>query len=500
MAGTSHKTILLVGNPNVGKSVLFNYLTGKYAQISNYPGTTVSISKGEASIGGEKVTVIDTPGVNSLFPMSEDEVVTRDILLQTEGGIVIQVADAKNLQRALALTLQLSEMNVPMILVVNMCDEADRANIEIDFVKLEKELGIPVLPTVAVRQKGVAAIREKLSQAKLLARKPAYCAAFENSLRDIGEALPSTQYRRAMATMLLAGDKRIAEKFFPGIAKEKREQIETICRRLSGQFAQPINFLMSQERQAQAKQILKKVVTQGFQRKAFSEWLGRLTIHPFWGIVTLMGVLWGVYKFVGEFGAGTLVDWIENGIFGKYVSPAAIALFDKLIPRDANLVFRLIHDCFVGEYGLITMGISYGFAIVLPIVATFFIAFSIMEDSGYLPRLAIMVNRIFKLIGLNGKAILPMVLGLGCDTMATLTTRILETRKQRLIVTLLLALSVPCSAQLGILLGMFGQMPAWTFIVWLSIILGSLFTVGFASNLLIKGDACAFVMEIPPLR
>ena len=165
-----------------------------------------------------------------------------------------------------------------------------------------------------------------------------------------------------------------------------------------------------------------------------------------------------------------------------------------------GLVAKFVHDLMVGPYGVITMALTYAIAIVLPVVATFFIFFGIMEDSGYLPRLAVMLNRIFRKMGLNGKAVLPMVLGLGCDTMATLTTRVLETRKEAVIVTLLLALGVPCSAQLGVIMAMLGPLSLLAVLIWLGTIGGTIFIVGWLASKIVPGEASDFVLEVPPIR
>jgi ferrous iron transport protein B len=226
--------------------------------------------------------------------------------------------------------------------------------------------------------------------------------------------------------------------------------------------------------------------------------------------------------FVGNLGAGTIVDLIETYIFNAFVNPWAIQGLDAIArfphthaleggylttaytvggAMTAGQVFaKYAHDLIVGPYGVLTMALTYAFAIVLPVVGTFFIFFGILEDSGYLPRLAVMINRIFKMMGLNGKAVLPMVLGLGCDTMATLTTRILETKKERVIVTLLLALGVPCSAQLGVIMAMLGMLNFTATLIWLGVIGVTIFLVGWLSSQLMKGEPSDFILEIPPLR
>ena len=223
------------------------------------------------------------------------------------------------------------------------------------------------------------------------------------------------------------------------------------------------------------------------------EALGQLTMHPLWGLPIVLAVLALVYLFVGVLGARILVDWFEGTLFGRLINPAVTALV-------APLPLPIVREFLVGPYGLVTMALTYGLAIVLPIVATFFIAFGILEDSGYLPRLAVMANQVFKAMGLNGKAVLPMILGLGCDTMATLTARIMDSRKERVIVTLLLALGVPCSAQLGVILGMLGALPPAAALLWLATVAGVLLAVGFLASRVLPGESSEFVLEIPPLR
>jgi ferrous iron transport protein B len=222
--------------------------------------------------------------------------------------------------------------------------------------------------------------------------------------------------------------------------------------------------------------------------------IGRWSMHPVYGLPVLLVVLYLVYQFVGVLGAGEAVGFLEETVFGEYLNPWATKLIGFLFP------VPIIQELLIGDYGLITMALTYAIAIVLPIVGFFFIAFGILEDSGYLPRLAVMVNKIFKIMGLNGKAVLPMVLGLGCDTMATLTTRILETKKERILVTLLLALGVPCSAQLGVILGMVAGLSALATVIWIGTVVGVMLLVGYLAAKAIPGEPSDFVLELPPIR
>jgi ferrous iron transport protein B len=201
-----------------------------------------------------------------------------------------------------------------------------------------------------------------------------------------------------------------------------------------------------------------------------------------------------MYWFVGVFGSGTLVGLFEESLFGQIINPWVINLVNGIVP------FPLLADFLVGEYGLWTMGMTYAFGLVLPIVTTFFLAFGIMEDSGYLPRLAALSNRAFQSLGLNGKAVLPMVLGLGCVTMATLTTRVLESKRERVLVTLLLALAVPCSAQLGVVMGMLAGISFTAVMIWTLVILLVFLAVGWLAAQLLPGERSLLLVELPPLR
>ncbi|HEX9652331.1 MAG TPA: ferrous iron transporter B, partial [bacterium] len=435
--------VILVGNPNVGKSVIFGYLTGRYVTVSNYPGTTVEITKGKAKYNGSADEVIDTPGVNSLLPFSEDEVVTRNILLNEKPRLVVQVADAKNLRRALFLSVQLAEMGVPFVLNLNMMDEARSRGVQLDRKKLAEILGVSVVETIAINQRGLHHLVDEICNHNLASKLTiAYPREIEEAAVAIGKHLPDTvAAKRALALMILCGDDSLRDWLIENLDHESLQTIEAIRHKLQAQIIESVNAVINQRRMQKAESIYRAVYkVEQSKHQRISDFLSRVSMHSIWGPLVLLAVLYAMYKFVGVFGAGTLVGWFEEVLFGQWIIPAAEKLFAFLTP------LPLLHEMLVGEYGLITMALSYAIAIVLPVVATFFLAFGILEDTGYLPRLAVIVNRFFKILGLNGKAVLPMVLGLGCDTMATLTTRILETPKERIIVTLLLALGVPCSA------------------------------------------------------
>jgi ferrous iron transport protein B len=481
--------IILVGNPNVGKSVVFGSLTGRYVTVSNYPGTTIEITSGALPDG---TPVIDTPGVNSLFSISDDERVTTQLLLENfhQARAIVQVADAKNLQRALLLTEQLALFDAPMVLAVNMMDEAEDLGLTIDFDLLSRRLGVSVVPLTAVRGIGLDDLTEAVRNPRHLALNERFDAPVEQAIEDVGAMLPETTIgKRGLAVHLLAGNPRLADRF------SLNGSLSHIERATAEQFQRPMRAVLTAEQMSQARSLLDGVVT--LRRSSSRHWpyiLSDLTTHPIWGIPILLAVLFVVYKIVGEFGAGTVVNFTEKIVFHQWINPFATRIVDAVIP------IPLVHDLLVGDYGLITMALSYGLALVLPIVVTFFFVFAILEDSGYLPRLASMLNQVFRLMGLNGKAVLPMILGLGCDTMATVSTRILETRRERILVTLLLALGVPCSAQLGVILGMVGIVSGTAVAIWGGVVVLTMLVVGLLASKVLPGTRSDFILELPPLR
>ena len=497
-AATVPDKVVLVGNPNVGKSVVFGYLTGRYVTVSNYPGTTVEITRGEASARGGTVEVLDTPGVYSLLPMSEDERVTRDILMAEPGARVIQVCDAKNMRRSLMITLQLAEMGVPLVLAVNMADEARDRGVMPRLEELEKRIGVPAIPTVAVRKKGIDRLMGLVERSSPALVRVDYGDRIETALARMESLLPpsSPVGKRALALMLLCGDDSLVPWLAENVRGDRIPEMNAVRNRLVEETGEDLSYRINQIRLQWIDSVLDGAGEEPVAARG-ADWpqaFGRYAMDPFYGVPILIAVLFLAYEFVGVFGAKFLVDLLEGGVFGKGIVPAASWLAERTIP------WPIFRDFLVGPYGMISMALSYAVAIVLPIVGTFFLGFGILEDSGYLPRLAVMVDRIFKKIGCNGKAVLPMILGLGCDTMATLTTRILETRKERIIVTLLLALGIPCSAQLGVILGMLGNVGLAATSTWLAILVGVILAVGYLASKVIPGESSDFILEIPPIR
>lgn len=490
------KKILIVGNPNVGKSVIFNNLTGNYATVSNYPGTTVEVSRGKGKIALTEYDIIDTPGMYSLFPITEEERVSQKIILSERADVLLHVIDAKNLERMLPFTFQLIEAGLPVILVLNIMDEAERMGIGIDIKKLESELNIPVIPTVSVTKQGMNLLKHALDKYCLKAGfNLTYDDYSELKIKEVGSLLKSEYLisKRAVAGLVLQNDIEVLK-----LVKDRESSFGEICRisaDANKNVRHSMNYSLSVRRYQESAKIANKVIRiKQNMRSGFSEKLSRISMNPWTGIPILLCVLYfGLYKFVGQFGAGVLVNFIENTVFGEYINPHVTSFVQSLIPWGS------IQSLFIGEYGIITLGIRYAVAIILPIVGTFFIVFAIIEDTGYLPRLAMLIDKILKKIGLSGRAIIPMVLGLGCGTMATMVTRTLETKRERIMATILLALAVPCSAQLGVIMALFENNFSGL-VIWASVITLVFLPVGYIGAKLMPGEGPVFFMEVPPLR
>jgi len=432
--------VVLAGNPNVGKSVFFNKLTGFYVEVSNYPGTTVDISR--AFI--DEAEVIDTPGIYGIGNFNEEEIVAKEIILKAD--IIINVVSALSLERDLFLTQQLIDMGYKMIVVLNQIDEATARGIKIDIDALENMLGVKIVPTVAIKNKGINKAKANIKNAKT-GKKTAFL-----------ENIPSD-------TLLKLEEDT-----------EKRDNIYS-------------------ERRNRVNEIVEVVLSQTDHGVNISTKLGRLLLNPILGVVACVSVLFVLYKIMGVLIAGNVVNFIEKNILLEHYTPWITHITSIIVPKGA---FR---EILTGEFGLLTMTVQYIIGVLLPLIISFNIFMAILEDSGYLPRLAVLTDRMLTKVGLNGRAIIPIVLGFGCITMATISTRILGSKRERTIVTAILGLVVPCSAQLGIIVGLMavaGGLKAW--IIYLLSIFTILVSVGTVLNKILPGKSTHLLIDLPPMR
>jgi ferrous iron transport protein B len=492
------RKVALFGSPNVGKSLIFNHLTGSYAVVSNYPGTTVEVMRGKARAGDVLLDVVDCPGSYALAPSSDDERVAQDLLLDEPPDLVVHVLDAKHLHRMLPLTLQLIETGSRVALDVNVIDEAESLGLGVDTAALSKAVGIPVVATSAATGRGLDELNALLADGPPPASRFSiqYPQEIERAVEQI-RALLHGEYGiadRGLALLLLQRDEGARSRVMR-TDPESVAEIDRVVSETESLYPQSVSLPIAVARQRAADAIARDVLTHGAAHggRRLTETLSRLTVSPVTGIPVLLAVLYLIYLVVGRVGAGVVVDVLDKGLFRQHLNPPITAFVERLLPWPA------ISSLFVGEYGVITLGMRYAFAIILPLVGAFFLVFAVLEDSGYLPRLALLSDRLLKRIGLSGRAVIPIILGLGCDTMATIVTRVLDTRRERVIATFLLALAIPCSAQLGVILGLLSVHPLGL-LIWTSVVLGVFLLSGFLVSRILPGEASRFYLEIPPLR
>jgi ferrous iron transport protein B len=460
-ARTGTETVVLAGNPNVGKSVVFNALTGTYVDVSNFPGTTVELTRGRL---GDR-DVVDTPGVYGVSSFNDEERVARDVILS--GDIVVNVVDAVHLERDLFLTLQLIDMGKAMVVAMNMADEARRRGVAVDRDLLEDLLGVPVIETVAVEGKGFDDLRESLDRAR-----PGHA---DPELDTDIVVMASRVGSRAEAMMVLEGDDVVSERhgIDPGTQRD-----EIYLRRRS-----------------RVNDITGHVVRATTTGASFSAKLSAAMMNPLTGVPMLLLLLYGMYVVLGQWIAGGLVGFIEgtlmNGYWVPFVQHAVGAVFAQ-----GSAMYTIL----VGEFGVLTMTPTYLLGVILPLVTGFYLLLALLEDSGYLPRIAALADRSLTSLGLNGRAVIPLILGLGCVTMGTLTTRILGSRRERFIATTLMAIAVPCSAQIAVITALITRTgPAYAF-AYLLILVGIFVAVGTVLNRLTPGVSTDLLIDLPSLR
>lgn len=489
------KSILLLGNLNVGKTTLFNRVCGKRLKVANYPGTSISIGRGSVTEAGAEFQFIDTPGINSMMLESEHERISRDILLDEKPDIIALVADGKNLRKSLLLSLQLAEYDTSLLLNINMMDEVRQRGIRIETEKLAGLLGIPVTATVATEGEGVGSFRRALPGAQPSRLPVSYPARVESAISIAAKLLRNSDLpSRAVGVALLAGDEDVKHYVAAKCGEDIVEQIEKIVNTVQADFNRPLSAVILEARLRVTDRVLSEVQSLSPPaRMPFSEKIGEWSRRPLTGIPIAALVVLLMYCFVGLFGAQTLVGVFEGQLFGEWLVP----LTERLL---AWVPSQFVVDAFVGEFGLVSMGLTLAFGIVIPVLATFFFAFAVLEDSGYLPRLSILLDRVLRQIGLNGKGIVPLVMGFSCITMAILTTRILETKRERLIATCLLVLGIPCAPVLAVMLVLLGGMSIWASVTVFGLIAVQLTVIGLILGRIMPGRRSDFILELPPIR
>jgi len=498
--GSIHRKqgITIVGNMQVGKTSLFSQICGKATASINIPGNTVSINAGR--IKGTEIDAFDTPGVFSIFSSNEDARASRDILLphKTDYDIqgIVLMADAKHMKRSIAIALQYEEYGLPMLLNINMIDETASRGIEIDYDKLAVMLGIDVCTTIAREGIGVQKVIANLANMRTANKLIEYPAWIEQFFEIVTKLLKTDDLSpRVIGILLLTGDGGIEEwiesKFGPGML----EQLKDLAQEYRQEEQLSSSILLTNLYNKKAEQIINAVQKVAPPAKSpfivrFGDWCTQLST----GVPIAIAALYIMYLFIGSFGATLLVDTINGVIFEGYLIPWTTKL---VTPIPSAFIRDMIVD---PDFGILPTGIFLALGLVLPVLFCFYFAFGILEDSGYLSRLSILLDKVFQKMGLNGKAVIPLLMGFSCVTMAILTTRMLDTEKEKNIATFLLILGMPCAPLLAVMFIILGKMHVSASIAVFGIIFLQTLIAGFIADKILPGERSLMLMEIPPMR
>ncbi|MDK2980854.1 MAG: ferrous iron transport protein [Chloroflexota bacterium] len=479
----------LIGQPNCGKSTLFNQVAGYRAETGNFAGTTVTFTETKVRVLGDVVELVDLPGTYTLLATNPAERVVLDYLIDKPVDAIINVVDATHLVQGLTLTLELMELGRPIVLVINMMDEAKRQGLKVDGEALSEKLGIPVMPMIATRGQG---IREAFSQTwhsankKIIPQAPAYRDEIEEAILALKGEVDKADFpvsRRAIGIKLLEGDPTLTEAVgqkVPAIRDLVQNQWDSLCHQSSVQAV----WLIAGERQRLARELTEQVTTQTETHLTLRDRLDDYLLHPFWGYVFLLGIL--ALFFYGVYGFGT---WLETPL---------LDFFNNL---DVTIVNALHSDGLVAQVisGAI-QGISGGLAIVLPYLVPFLIGLGFLEDIGYLTRIAFLMDSLMHRIGLHGKAIVPFILGYGCNVPAIMSTRIMEDKRDRFL-SAALSTMVPCAARLAVIFGLVAfYVGPWAA---LGIYIYNLFVIALTGRIIthfLPEDSPGLILEMPVYR
>ncbi len=489
----SEPLIVLVGQPNCGKSTLFNALAGFKANTGNFPGTSVAYTESRVAIGGLHARIVDLPGTYSLTPRDGAEEVTRRFLEEGRPDAVIAVVDASVLSRSLEMTLELLETGLPLVVALNMMDEARRKGIEVDVAALQARLGVPVVPTVATRGEGVVAVAAKALAASSRKRPgipPVYDRDVEEALEQLQAAIPEGALqgldlpRRFVAARLLDNDAFLQRRLEGPGNTTFLQRAADLRQQLAEMHHWPEESVFGSHRHAVAVDLFEAVATvRSRQRRSKRERLDNVLMHPFWGLVFAAAALAGLF----------LVAFLVGNLVAGWVQAPFDALAQALLPDPGRNVWTHLGK------GLLD-GVAGGLGIVLPYLLPLLLILSLMEDVGYLPRAAFLVDGLLHRVGLHGKSVIPLILGYGCNVPGILGTRILESPRDRVITALLVPLTA-CSARTVVILALvaatMGPLAA------LGVYLLNILVTAAASRVLsaiVPGSAPGLLMDIPPYR
>jgi ferrous iron transport protein B len=490
-ANGKHITVALAGNANVGKSVLFNQLTGSDQIIGNWPGKTVDRAEGSLRFEGYDITVIDLPGIYSFSTFSMEEIVSRDYIALEKPDVVVNVLDASILERNLFFTIQLMEMGVPLIVCLNQVDEAKKKGILIDKEKLQEALGVPVVFTAAIRGEGIYELMGEVVRAaneKPKTTPLSYHKDAEEKIEKLQNILDKEKLNleypsRWVSIKLLEGDSEIT-KLVTEKSKAVIDASKTISAELQSSYDEKCFSIIAQERYALANSIAASALQQNEIWNSTSDKLESLTTHRIWGYFTSAGVIAGLLLwtfFVGNALSGLITEGLN------LINP-----IDPALSTTQPILSVILN----GVWG----GIGAGLTLILPFVIPFYLLLAAIEDSGLLTRVAFIMDSAMHKMGLHGKALIPIILGYGCSVPAIHSCKIMETRRERLLAAFAITFA-PCSARTIILFGMVGLFVGvqWALLLYVIDVI-IIFALGRVAMKVVPGKSTGLIMEMASFK
>lgn len=482
-------TLAFIGNPSVGKSVFFSRLTGVGVEVSNYPGTTVSLKQGTVKVNDRTIEVVDLPGIYSLGVANEDEKVTKRFLIENSPDVIVNVLDASRLERNLYLTLQLLELDIPMVIALNQVDLAAELGILVDTDKLSELLGLPVVPTVATWGVGLDdVVLAALEEARKVQKhhRVRYSQWIRQALSGLDHAFPNVSQSVKIAALL--NDAEFVELCcMPPEANAILSSARRLRQNIEIDYGISVPDTVARDLYGESGFIVDTVVSSFEPKKRFRDKVDKVLTSPHFGIAVLISALLFTFLMVFRVG-GFLETWIVNDLFEPHIIQPVEEMTLDMSPVVRNLIVYSLR------------GVEAGFAIAIPYIAVFYAILSIFEDSGYLTRAAFLLDNVTHKLGLHGRAVIPLVLGFGCNVPAIMAVHALGTKREKRIASILISL-IPCSARTVIILGLVGTFvgfwPAVSIYVLEVIIIGAM---GWILGRTLPGQRSGFIMEMTPLR
>ena len=486
--GDHDMTIAFVGNPSVGKSAFFSRVTGVGVMVSNYPGTTVEMTRGTVKVGQKKIDIVDLPGIYSLGTSTEDERVSKEYLLREYPDVIVNVVDATRLERNLYLTLQILELGVPVVIALNQLDAAREMGIDIDAPKLSQLLGVPVVPTVATKGIGLDEVLKEAVNPSLSSEgriRVHYDNHINKAINDLDVDFPDTA--SVIKLRALENDADFVRMCCrPHEADLLLSKASKMASEIEDVHDMAISDTMARDLYGEAGQIADSVLSIVEKDTSLKHRIDDMLTSEYVGVVGLAVALLLTFLLVFRVGG-----FLEEGI---------VHLFETYLiaPVEAELVTSnpIVRNVII--YSL--LGIEAGFAIAIPYIGIFYIILSVFEDSGYLTRAAFLLDNLTHRMGLHGRAVIPLVLGLGCNVPAIMATRALNTLRERRIASVLISL-IPCSARTVIILGLVGTFVGYWAAVSIYVLeIFIIFITGWILGRGLPGERTGFIMEMGPLR